>query len=171
MRFMKKLFFIFFICLLAGCSNATDSSQKEQEKTNVEAVESWSVSESHVIENGGQLHRLIGTLDKIAITNSGFEVGKEEVHTWYLWNKDKQKLIGETLKIIGTNQENLRKVEIGEGKIEDLNSDEQQWINEGFVKGIKASMPIKLESKGLWKLDAYVEGKLMGSVIIKAIEK
>ena len=104
--------------------------------------ETW--KESEIFKSGG--YEMIGEQGKI-----GF--------IWHLWGKER--LSGKTaFKVIATSKEK-EEITIFEGELGGPNN------------GADAHIPsmLKLPAPGMWKLDAYVEEELFGTIFVKVHEE
>ncbi|WLR42272.1 DUF4871 domain-containing protein [Bacillus carboniphilus] len=139
-------FFLLFITFvyLVGCSN-----------------EEWEESSIFESEN----YRMIGVEDKLGFIYDDskatrFYSGEANKYMWHFWG-DSEKLKG-NLKVIATHNDSKEEMTV----IENLPIG-------GPNNGADAHIPsmMSLPKKGMWKLDAYVDDQLHGSVFIKVYEQ
>lgn len=159
-----RLGFIVLLIFLIGCST-TDTNVMFKESPNV-SDESWQVSS--MFKNDDSI--LLGEQGKIGFIYDDKEVvrfypGKKQKYMWYFWAEtpqETQKLFGKKVKIFGVSKKSGEKVNVFEGSIGIPNT----AIKDNDKVGRMPSM-MTLPSKGLWRLDAYVDEKLFGSVVVE----
>jgi len=102
----------------------------------------------------------IGEKGHLVITNNPFIAGKTQKYMWLFWG-NQSNLVGKIFKVIGSNEKG-----------------EKLTVIKGYSLGgenwdAPASSPsgIQLPTKGLWKLDAYVDEKLFGTIVVDVKEK
>ena len=118
--------------------------------------DSW--KESTLFESGS--YTMIGEKDKIGFIYDDSEVtrffpNKEQKYMWHLWgSKD---LPGKPFKVIATSQKTDEEVSLVDSVVGGSNN------------GADAHIPsmMSLPHSGMWKLNAYVDDKLFGSVYVK----
>jgi hypothetical protein len=114
-------------------------------------------------------HVLIGEKGKVAfliasgVTGSEddiieiepFRTNQPDKYMWYLWGED---VSNKPFKVMGTNTDTDQELVMVEERI--LGTE---------LNGSDAHIPSTLEfpTTGIWKLDAYVDGKLFGNVIVE----
>lgn len=89
-----------------------------------------------------------------------FYTDKPNKYMWHFWGSDEE-LEGE-LKIVGIHEDGKERVTVLEG--ETLGG-----ANNGADRHIPSIM--SFPKNGLWKLEAYIGGKLFGSVFVKVHEE
>ncbi|GIP38186.1 hypothetical protein J31TS4_14660 [Paenibacillus sp. J31TS4] len=137
------------------------------------------VSEQPVLENHewkvsplfkSDSYTMIGEEGKIGFIYDDGEVvrfypNKEQKYMWHFWAQtpqETQKLFGKKVKIIGVSKQTGEKVNVIEGGIGIPNT----AIKDNDKVGRMPST-MSLPSKGLWRLEAYVDEKLFGSVVVE----
>lgn len=137
---VRLLLFVLTIFLLTGCRG-----------------EEW--EESSIFESGN--YKMIGVEDKIGFIYDDTEVtrfypDKENKYMWHLWG-NQEKLKG-NLKVTATHNKSNEEITI----IENLPLG-------GAHNGADAhtNSMMSLPKSGMWKLDAYVDDQLHGSVFVK----
>jgi len=138
---------ILAVFILAGCTETNDIANGWKESA---------VFELSGITGDGQdiKSHWIGEQVRVAITNNPFVVDKDQKYMWLFWGNEKE-LVGKKFEVLGTSEQGEEK-SVFSGSLGGAN-----WT-------AQASHPslIALPSKGLWKLDAYVEKVLYGSIIV-----
>ncbi|MBD3107714.1 hypothetical protein IEO70_04980 [Bacillus sp. AGMB 02131] len=140
---MKKIIFVIFLLItLIACTQET-----------------W--KESEIFESGG--YEMIGEEGKIGFIYDSevtkFYPDKEQKYMWHLWGKER--LSGKTaFKVVATSKEK-EEIIILEGELGGPNN------------GADAHTPsmLKLPEPGMWKLDAYVEEELFGTIFVEVHEE
>ncbi|SEC61488.1 hypothetical protein [Paenibacillus sp. GP183] len=142
--------FMLLVLILAGCSNEATTISK-----------GWSVTPTIDLkinnEKGEELSdKWIGETGRLAISNNPFIEGKAQKYMWLLWGNQND-LVGKSFKVIATSEKGEEKTVLSDRTLGGSN-----W-------GAQASLPsmITLPTLGLWKLDAFVENKLHGTIIVK----
>lgn len=156
--------YIVLLIFLIGCSK-TDTNVMVKESPNV-LDESWQVSSMFKNDD----YMLIGEQGKIGFIYDDKEVvrfypGKKQKYMWHFWAEtpqETQKLFGKKVKIIGISKQTGEKVNVFESGIGIPNT----AIKDNDKVGRMPSM-MSLPSKGLWRLEAYVDEKLFGSVVVE----
>ncbi|MGM0847238.1 MAG: DUF4871 domain-containing protein [Bacillota bacterium] len=141
---VQSLFLVLALVFLAGCTN-----------------EKW--EESSIFESGN--YKMIGVEDKLGFIYDDSEAirfypDKENKYMWHLWGNP-EKLKGE-LKVTATHNESSEEVTVTEG-----------LALAGAHNGADAHTPsmMSLPKSGMWKLDAYVDDQLHGSIFVKVYEE
>jgi hypothetical protein len=141
---IRSLLLILAFVVLTGCTG-----------------EKW--EESSIFESGN--YQMIGVEDKLGFIYDDSEVTrfypeKENKYMWHLWG-DPEKLKG-NLKVTATHSKSDEEVTV----IESLSLG-------GAHNGADAHTPsmMSLPKSGMWKLDAYVDDQLHGSVFVKVYEE
>ncbi|MBH0160519.1 DUF4871 domain-containing protein [Fictibacillus sp. 26RED30] len=118
--------------------------------------DSW--KESTLFESGS--YTMIGEKDKIGFIYDDSEVtrffpNKEQKYMWHLWGSED--LPGKPFKVIATSQKTDEEVSLVDSVVGGSNN------------GADAHIPsmMSLPHSGMWKLNAYVDDKLFGSVYVK----
>lgn len=171
---MKNIFIsIFTFLLLTGCSSENSSAVKENNTpTSSETkMDEWQVSPTFTISKPGPNGKdvpygLRGVKGKFAIVDAPVNAGtnnKQLPHFWGGSTKKTEQLFKKHVKIIGTSKEDGKTVTAFESSI--------GVPNEDIVKPphhyAESVGYLNLPSKGIWKLDAYIENNLFGSIIIE----
>lgn len=137
--------------------------------------EDWNISPAFTISKPGQdgkdvPYGLRGFKGKLAIVDGpviGGVNNKELFHFWGGTPEKTEQLFNKKVKVIGTSKENGETVIAFESSI--------GVPNEEIIKPphhyAESVGYLNLPSKGIWKLDAYIEDELFGSIIIEAQEK
>ncbi|MDM5248286.1 hypothetical protein [Lysinibacillus sp. G4S2] len=160
---MKRIVGFVTICglVLVGCSYKESNDIIKQDNSpkfvgDVLAKETeWKESEYFT---SGNLN-LIGEPQLLGFTNSKEEkiiAGKAGKYAWHFWGESIK--TGDFLSVKGTHQLTQKEIElVTNAKLLGPNSgaDNHAPTNMTFPKG------------GMWKLDAYIDGKLFGSVFVK----
>lgn len=141
-----------------------------------EAVqEDWNISPAFTISKPGVdgkdvTYGLRGIEGELAIVDSQVIAGTNNKQLFHFWGETPQKmeqLFNKKVKVIGTSKENGETVTTFESSI--------GVPNEEIIKPphhyAESVGYLNLPSKGIWKLDAYIEGELFGSIIIDVQEK
>ena len=124
------------------------------------ANEEW--EESGIFESGS--YKMIGVEDKIGFIYDSevtrFYPDKENKYMWHLWGNP-ENLKG-NLKVTATHNQSNEQVTVIEG-----------LPLAGAHNGADAHTPsmMSLPKSGMWKLDAYVDDQLHGSVFVKVYEE
>ena len=144
--FVLSLFAIFG-SILFGCSNETENK--------------W--EESALFESGG--YQMIGEKGQIGFIYDDNEVtrfypNKEQKYMWHLWG-DPKELKGE-FKVIATHEDNVESITL---------LDRHTLGGSNNSADQHAPSMMSLPESGMWKLDAYVDDRLHGSVFVKVHEK
>jgi hypothetical protein len=154
---MKKLFLLsllMLIILLSGC--------KSENKVDVQA--------SPTFTSG--VYTLYGVKGKIGIlAPGGFKANVGNKYMWHFWGT-KEELSQKPVKVEAINLKTKKKVKTLVDNA-GTNNEKMVWEydaspgapNNGADAHLTSGM--KLPSSGLWKLDAYLGGKLFGSVVVE----
>ena len=141
---VQSLLLVLALVFLAGCTN-----------------EKW--EESSIFESGN--YKMIGVEDKLGFIYDDSEVtrfytDKENKYMWHLWGNP-EKLKG-NFKVIATHNQTNEEVTVIEG-----------LALAGAHNGADAHTPsmMSLPKSGMWKLDAYVDDQLHGSIFVKVYEE
>ena len=141
-----------------------------------EAVqEDWNISPTFTISKPGPdgkdvAYGLRGIDGKLAIVDGPVIAGTNNKQLFHFWGGTPEKteqLFNKKVKVIGTSKENGETVTAFESSI--------GVPNEEIIKPphhyAESVGYLNLPSKGIWKLDAYIEDELFGSIIIDVQEK
>jgi hypothetical protein len=172
---MKKLFilFIFIGFALVGCSQKPNNEVSEATTETVK--EDWNISPAFTISkpgsDGKDVDYVVRGIDgKLAIVDGpvmAMANNKELFHFWGGTPEKTEQLFGKKVKVIGTSKENGETVTAFEGSI--------GFPNEEIIKPphhyAESVGYLNLPSKGIWKLDAYIEDELFGSIVIEVQEE
>jgi hypothetical protein len=99
-------------------------------------------------------------------TDSRFYPNKVRKYTWHFWNspnEEKKLMPGNKVKILGTSEDSKDNINVFEGAINTIDTIETSAESESVAK-VPSTM--SLPSKGIWRLDAYIDGNLFGSVYV-----
>jgi uncharacterized protein YceK len=168
--------FLISICtflLLTGCSSENSSSVKQNNTpaSSETTSKEWQVSPSFTIPKPGSNGKdvpydLRGVKGKFAIIDGPVKAGinnKQLPHFWGGTPEKTEQLFNKQVKIIGTSKEDGKTVTAFESSI--------GVPNEEIIKPphhyAESVGYLNLPSKGIWKLDAYIEENLFGSIIIE----
>jgi hypothetical protein len=88
---------------------------------------------------------------------SRFYAGHEQKYMWHFWGDDKE-IIG-PLKVVGVNKETKEKVEVFKANMYGLSPNNTADQHSPSL--------MSLPYPGLWRLDAYIDEKLFGSIVVK----
>jgi hypothetical protein len=103
---------------------------------------------------------LRGEEGRIAIAEAPFYVKKQERYSWYFWNEP-QTLFGKAFQVNGINWKSGKSYLLYEGSIGVPNR------NFGAAaRAARAMSTLTLPTKGLWKLEAVVDGKPVGNIVV-----
>ncbi|WP_152667696.1 hypothetical protein [Aneurinibacillus tyrosinisolvens] len=134
-------------------------------------ADEWKVSPVFTIPKPGPdgkdvPYGLQGVNNKFAIVDGPVIAGaknKQLVHIWGGTPEKTEQLFNKSVKVIGTSKETGKVVTAFEGAI--------GVPNENIIKPphyySEAVGYLILPSKGIWKLDAYVDNKSFGSIVIE----
>ncbi|UJF35285.1 DUF4871 domain-containing protein [Paenibacillus hexagrammi] len=102
---------------------------------------------------------MVGQPAKIGILDTAFIAGKQKGVHWFLWG-DQKKLVKGTFKLTASTQ-GARPLTIVENYAIAYGSE-----------GVDAQVPtlMSIPSPGLWKLVAYVDDEIYGSIVIRVSE-
>ena len=141
-----------------------------------EAVqEDWNISPAFTISKPGPdgkdvAYGLRGIDGKLAIVDGPVIARANNKQLFHFWGGTPEKteqLFNKKVKVIGTSKENGETVTAFESSI--------GVPNEEIIKPphhyAESVGYLNLPSKGIWKLDAYIEDELFGSIIIDVQEK
>ncbi|WP_254434155.1 DUF4871 domain-containing protein [Halobacillus sp. Marseille-Q1614] len=120
--------------------------------------------ESDIFESGS--YKMLGEEGQLGFIYDGGEVtrfypDKKQKYMWHFWGSEEE-LEGD-LKVVGTHNESGNKMIV----LEDVP------LSVGEHNGADASSPsiMSLPKSGMWRLDAYVNDTLHGSVYVQVQEK
>ncbi|KAF9132517.1 hypothetical protein BGX30_012638 [Mortierella sp. GBA39] len=159
-RSLEKKISVF---LLSGCS--------EVKKETAGGYEDWQQSPSFAISKSGPdgnpvPYGLKGSRDRFAIVDGLVQANssnKQLLHFWGDTPEETGRLLDKEVKVIGTSRETGEQVTAFEGKTQIQNDDPVKEPRE-YVESVGY---LNLPAKGLWKLDAYIDGKASGSIVIE----
>ena len=137
--------------------------------------EDWNISPSFSISKLGPdgkdvPYGLKGIEGKLAIVDGSVIAGTDNKQIFHFWGGTPEKteqLFNKQVKVIGTSKENGKKVTAFESSIGVPNGE----IIKPPYHYAESVGYLNLPSKGIWKLDAYIEDELFGSIIIDVQEK
>jgi hypothetical protein len=106
---------------------------------------------------------MIGEKGKVAFihddTTTRFYAGHEQKYMWHLWG-DEDELSGQ-FKVVGVNKETKEEVEVLKANIYGVSPNNNANADERIPSLMSLPYP------GLWRLDAYIDEKLFGSIVVK----
>ncbi|MEW9673673.1 hypothetical protein [Ammoniphilus sp. 3BR4] len=152
---------------LTGCSTEqTDPSESE---------ETWQVSPAFTITKQGPdgkdvPYGLRGTEGKLAIVDGPVIAGKKNKQLFHFWGGTPEKteqLFHKQVKVIGKSKENGKTVTAFESSI-GVRNEEIIKPPHHYAESVGY---LNLPQKGIWKLEAYIEDELFGSMIVDVQEK
>lgn len=161
---MKRILGFITICglVLVGCSHKESNGTIQQVNSSrlvgeVLAKENeWQESEFFTSENLS----FIGEPQLLGFTHSKegkIVVGNTEKYGWHFWGESVK--IGDFLTVKGTNQITHKEIEL-------VSNAKLLGPNSGADNHAPTNMTFP--TSGMWKLDAYIDGKVFGSVYVKA---
>lgn len=140
---VQSLLLVLSLVIFAGCAN-----------------EEW--EESGIFESGS--YKMIGVEDKLGFIYDSevtrFYPDRENKYMWHLWGNPGN--LKGNLKVTATHNKSNEQVTVIEG-----------LPLGGAHNGADAHTPsmMSLPKSGMWKLDAYVDEQLHGSVFVKVYEE
>ncbi|MEC5424750.1 hypothetical protein QGM71_14785 [Virgibacillus sp. C22-A2] len=121
-------------------------------------------TESNIFVSGS--YEMLGEEGQLGFIYDGGDVtrfypDKVQKYMWHFWGNDED-LEGD-LKVVGTHNESGYEINV----LEDVTLSTRE------LNGADASMPsmMSLPKSGMWKLDAYIDDKLHGSVYVQVHEE
>ncbi|MEG0416715.1 MAG: hypothetical protein RR565_11340, partial [Erysipelothrix sp.] len=149
------IFGVILSIIIAGCSDEVSIEKKEE-------VTQHNWKESPLFESGG--YTMIGEEGRLGFIYDDAEVvrfypDQVQKYMWHFWGEE-QELEGE-LKVVATHEHDDEEIYVTGGGLSSANN--------GADKHTPSHM--SLPKSGMWKLDAYIEGNLFGSVYVKVHEK
>jgi hypothetical protein len=156
---------LMFMMILTSCSI-------EKTKTGTNAKEeTWQVSHTFTIPKPGPdgkdvPYGLRGNNGKLAIVDGIVTAGVNNKQLFHFWGQTPEKteqLFNKQVKVIGTSKENGQTVTAFQGSI-GVPNEEIVKPSHHYAESVGY---LNLPSKGIWKLDAYVDDKLFGSIVIE----
>lgn len=97
----------------------------------------------------------------LAIVDAPFQAKQQQRYSWFFW-KEPQSLFGKPFQVNGINWKSGKSYLLYEGAIGVPNR------NMGSMsRAARAVSMFSLPTKGLWKLEAVIDGKPVGSVIVE----
>jgi hypothetical protein len=165
---LKKVYIaliIFFLLNLIGCSNSNEESQPVTKENN-ETVKHLALSKEtgfEIPEN--KSYDILGEMGKYGLLGKNFKIDKKTKFTWLL-HKDKNnvdELIGKEVKLYWTSESPDVEQLLATSKIEKLTDSDPQIPDEFF--NLKFNVTFKLPAKGKWKVDSYLDDKLLGTTV------
>jgi len=138
---IKVILLCLLTLMLTACSDKTEFS--------------W--EESSTFQVG--IYTMRGEENKIGFTDLLFKAGKRQKYLWHFW-ADKQDLKG-PFKVIGVRESNGKEILVFEAR----------RLGDSSHLGADASLPstMLLPKKGMWRLDAYINDVLFGSIFVKVV--
>lgn len=118
---------------------------------------------------------LIGKEGKLGFLTGGHPIiaGKSNKYMWHFWGstlEETQQLFGKEMEIRGVSKQTGEEISVFKGGIGIPNPNVQPPIPDND-KVAKGPTMMSLPSAGLWRLDAYIEEKLFGSVVAQVHDK
>jgi hypothetical protein len=104
---------------------------------------------------------LRGYPEQIGVTATTLEAGVASQMMWYFWNQP-QVLFGKPFQITAVNRRAAKEHLLYEGSI-----GMPGRMMGGSLRVARAMSTVTLPTKGLWRLDAKVDGKQIGSVVVE----
>lgn len=135
---IKIILFCAISLFLIACSNGVDNAWKESDTFQV------------------GIYTMRGEENKIGFIDHAFEEGKQQKYMWHFWS-DEQDLEG-PFKVIAEKESDRRAITIFE-------TSSIGGPNNGAQGHAPSTM--SLPEKGMWRLDAYINEVLFGSVFIR----
>jgi hypothetical protein len=163
---LKKIFFIlliFFVLNLVGCSN---EETKPVSKENNESVKYLSLTkQTSFASSENNSYDILGDMGNYGLLGKNFKIDKKTKFTWLL-HKDKNnvdELIGKEVKLYWTSESaEVEQLQVT-SKIEKLSDSDLQIPDDFF--NLKFNVTLKLPAKGKWKVDSYLDDKLLGTTV------
>ncbi|TDL82419.1 hypothetical protein [Peribacillus frigoritolerans] len=168
--------FLISICtflLLTGCSSENSSSVKQNNTpaSSETTTKEWQVSPYFTISKPGPNGKdvpfgLRGVKGKLAIVDAPVKAGtnnKQLPHFWGGTPEKTEQLFNKQVKIIGTSKEDGKTVTAFKSSI-GVPNEEVVKPPHHYAESVGY---LNLPSKGIWKLDVYIEDNLFGSIIIE----
>ncbi|OZB98339.1 hypothetical protein [Paenibacillus sp. XY044] len=162
--------FILAVLLLVSLLSGT-----EDKKEAAAGTDDWRQSPAFTIPKPGpegtpMPYGLIGSKNKFAIVDGLVQAdtnNKQLLHLWGDTPEEVRWLLDKKVEVIGTSRETGEQVTAFEGMTQIQNDDPVKEPRE-YVESVGY---LKLPTKGLWKLDAYIDGKPKGSIVIEVQDK
>lgn len=189
---VKKSLFYFIsllisVFVLTGCSTQTgiekEMNIQEENKSSLKVetnAKEWEVSPTFNIpvtfgDGTKGEYILIGKEGKFGFLTGGQPIitGKSNKYMWFFWGstlEETQQLFGKKMEIRGVSKQTGEEISVYKGGIGIPNPNVEPPIqdNDKVAKGVTM---MSLPSTGLWRLDAYIEEKLFGSVVAQVHDK
>lgn len=114
---------------------------------------SWQVSST--FKSGS--FEMSGVKNRLGFIHPGFKAGKWNKYMWHFWGKPEE--LSGKLEIVAVKRNTVQLIPIFEGR-----------LTPGKLNGADAALPtsMMLPEPGLWRIMAYINGDLYGSVVVKA---
>ena len=154
----------------------SSSSVKEVYDFVTEVVkEDWNISPAFTISKPGAdgkdvTYGLRGIEGKLAIVDGQVIAGANNKQLFHFWGETPEKteqLFNKKVKVIGTSKKTGETVTAFESSI-GLPNEEIIKPPHHYAESVGY---LNLSSKGIWKLDAYIENELFGSIVVDVQEK
>lgn len=157
--------FLVFIFAMSGCSEKTETAKEED----------WNISPAFSISKPGPDGKAVpyglrGIEGKLAIVDGSVIAETDNKQLFHFWGGTPEKteqLFNKQVKVIGTSKENGKTVTAFESSI-GVPNEETIKPPHHYAESVGY---LNLPSKGIWKLDAYIEDELFGSIIVDVQEK
>ncbi len=145
---MRRFVFgiVLAILFLSGCAN----QEEYQKKTQI----SWDISPT--FQSGG--YEMRGIPDRLAIIDTPFMAGQSQKYMWHFWGSLDE--VTGKLTILAEHQDTGKKVPLLQ-KVYIIPAKP----NNGADNHVPSQM--SLPSKGLWRLDAYIDERLFDSIVVQ----
>jgi hypothetical protein len=118
----------------------------------------WQVSPTFTMFNT----TLRGNPEQIGVTAGAMEAGVSGQYQWYFWNQE-QSLFGQPFQVMATNRKSAKQHLVFEGNIALPN----RRPGMGPPRVIRTPSTFSLPTKGIWRLEAVVDGRKLGSVVVE----
>jgi hypothetical protein len=155
----------FVLVVLSACSPNKTERTIEEKNPELEVSSTFSIPVTFEEGKDGE-YILVGEKGKLAfqigsrsenetIELSPIVANKPDKYMWYLWGDD---LTKKPFKVIGTNMDTEEDLVVVEDTV--LGAE---------LNGADAHIPSLMEfpTVGLWKLDAYIDEELFGSIVVE----
>jgi hypothetical protein len=166
---LKKVYIaliIFFLFNLIGCSYSNEESQPIPKENN-ETVKHLALSQETSFETSeNKSYDIFGEMGNYGLLGKTFKIDKKTKFTWLLL-KDKNvvdELIGKEVKLYWTSESPDVEQLLATSKIEKLSDSDLQIPADFF--NLKFNVTFKLPAKGKWKVDSYLNDKLLGTTVL-----
>jgi hypothetical protein len=104
---------------------------------------------------------LRGERGRLAITDVPFTPKRTENHMWFFWNNP-QDLFGKPFQVNGVHWKSGKSYLLYDGAIPVSNRN-----STNPARLARAMTALTLPTKGLWKLEAVIDGAIVGSIVVE----